>query len=153
MVSADGRTMAARMAERMEGRNKALVARQAGLSRTQLLSILDGTTKHPRIETLDAIAAVLGTTRDWLLYGTESDEEDITTMEQLHAWEQRIVRQRERYIRAILARQAAELANPALPPEVAAAVERESMLLVDRARTRAEQGTDDPRPGTVERAS
>lgn len=103
-VGEDGRTLGQRVTELMVGRNKALVARTAGLSRTQLLSIMDGSTKHPRIETLDALAEVLGTTRDALLYGKERNEQAATSLAALKGLlnQQRdmLIRQTESVIRA-----------------------------------------------------
>lgn len=147
-VGADGLTLGRRIQQRMDAlrMSRYALATETGLTSNGLKLLIEDKTKHPRIETLDAIAAVLGVSRDYLLTGAEPDEEDITTMEALHAWEMKIARQRERYIRAILARQVAETIRPELPPEIAAAVERTARELVERARTHADTEANGPRP-------
>lgn len=98
-------------------KNKGMLARKANLSRGALDLLLNGTTKTPTIQTVDALAAALNVSRDYLLYGHDPREEEITTIAQLHDWEVRIMRQRERHIARILA-----ATPPALGPEQEQAV-------------------------------
>src|SRR5690348_13871296 len=104
LVGTDNKTLADRVCEKMVGRNKTQIAKLAGISRTQFLSIMDGGTKHPRIETLDALAEALGTTRDYLLYGQEQGEQAIGSLAALKGLlnQQRdvLLRQTESAVRA-----------------------------------------------------
>lgn len=113
-VGADGETFQERLGRLMREQNLTpfSLARKAKLSRNAVVWLLDGTTKTPTIQSAEALAKALDASSIYLMQGREADEdESITTMEQLHSWEMKIVRQRERYMRRILQTQQERMAS------------------------------------------
>lgn len=69
------KTLVARLEERMRatGLNPTSVGLQAGLSASTIRNIFEGKSKHPRSDTLAAVAKVLGTTPSYLMGEDEGE--------------------------------------------------------------------------------
>lgn len=96
-----------RLEDLLDGRNVAEVCREALVSRTYLDQIRRGDRRKLSYSIVRRLAAALGVRTSYLGEGLLVEDEGVTNLAQLHAWDQRITRQRMHYFERILAQQQA----------------------------------------------
>lgn len=89
--------------------NKSQLARDSGVSRQTISDIASGLVKHPDIDTLEALAPLLGVTTEYLRTGRDPDEQPIGAMPGLHSWLVQQRNQEERHIERVIEAEARRL--------------------------------------------